>query len=446
MKNIFFPFSLFEICRISASAFIMLCFLCLASCGKSNSREETQGMPAETYQQYLAVNETYAQLQQKLNDPMQCATAQGIQEVIQLNQQLVFDYNPADMDSAALAECNKTKQAVDTVHALIEQFIQDLPDNAPVLIYAEEDALLEKEKIYPIYLEKDDKLLIDIELEQKADIRIYNAQSKKLFKSYCAKQVNETIPVPFKAIYVVHILPKTTQYVTATIGYYAHNLDRLLYRKKVETETVSCNKGDFLAYGVKGVKMQPCFEEPRKFTLRGQIKAMFAGSDRAIVSIPVPAGATDLLYQLRISTNERDVSSDGNFNRNMELKYNEIKVLGLPVYESHRGAGIISTLLGIDTPVREEDAYINMYVFNSAAEAKKFQDGKLPSTLKYDVNYSTMGTQSCNGRIPTKGKSTIYLGFMNERVRFNNYVWLEASTIAPKTEYFNYKYTIKDAQ
>ena len=120
--------------------------LCLASCGKS----KTQGMPDETYQQYLAVNEAYAQLQQKLNDPMQCATAQGLQEIIQLNQQLVFDYNPADMDSAALAECNKTKQTVDTVHALIEQFIQDLPDNAPVLMYAEEDALLEKEKIYPI--------------------------------------------------------------------------------------------------------------------------------------------------------------------------------------------------------------------------------------------------------------------------------------------------------
>ncbi|MDY2942384.1 MAG: hypothetical protein SOT07_01625 [Paludibacteraceae bacterium] len=418
--------------------------LTLSSCG--NSRKDTLGMPEETYQQYLAVNDTYNLLTEKLNNPQQCATAQGIQEIIQLNQQLVFDYNPADMDSAALAECNKTKQAVDTVHALIKQFIQDLPDNAPVLIYAEEDALLEKEKIYPIYLEKDDKLLIDIELEQKADIKIYNAQSKKLVKSYCAKQVNETIPIPFKAVYVVQIIPRVTQYATVTIGYYAHSLERLLDRKRVQTEIVSCNKGEFLAYGVKGVKMQPAFEEPRKFTLRGQLKAMFAGSDRAIVSIPVPAGATDLLYQLRISTNERDVSSDGNFNRNMELKYNEIKVLGLPVYESHRGAGIISTLLGIDTPVREEDAYINMYVFNSAAEAKKFQDGKLPSTLKYDVNYSTMGTQSCNGRIPTKGKSTIYLGFMNERVRFNNYVWLEASTIAPKTEYFNYKYTIKDAQ
>lgn len=439
-----FPLSLIR-CMLAA-VFVILGFLHLTSCGKTNSREETQGMPAETYQQYVAVNETYTQLQQKLNDPLQCATAQGIQEIIQLNQQLVFDFDPADMDSAALAECNNTKQAVDNVHALIEQFIQDLPDNAPVLIYAEEDALLEKEKIYPIYLEKDDKLLIDIELEQKADIKIYNAQSKKLLKSYCTKAVNETIPISFKAVYVVQIIPRVTQYATVTIGYYAHSLERLLDRKRVETETVSCNKGDFMAYGVKGVKMQPAFEEPRKFTLRGQLKAMFAGSDRAIVSIPVPAGATDLLYQLRISTNERDVSSDGNFNRNMELKYNEIKVLGLPVYESHRGAGIISTLLGIDTPVREEDAYINMYVFNSAAEAKKFQDGKLPSTLKYDVDYSTMGTQSCNGRIPTKGKRTIYLGFMNERMRYNNYVWLEAGSIAPQTEYFNYKFTIQDAK
>ena len=201
-----------------------------------------------------------------------------------------------------------------------------------------------------------------------------------------------------------------------------------------------------MSYSVKGVKMNPCFDEPRKFTLRGQLKAMFSGSERAIVSIPVPVGATDILYKLRISTNETDISSDGKFNDKMETKYREIKVLGLPIYESHTGAGIISTLLGIDTPVREEDAYINMYVFNSASDAKKFQDGQSPSTLRYDVDYSTMGTQSCNGRIPTKGKRTIYLGFMNERMRYNNYVWLEAGSIAPQTEYFNYKFTIQDAK
>lgn len=422
----------------------LVCTMCLASCG--NSRKDTLGMPEETYQQYVEVNETYDLLKEKLNNPLQCATTEGIRELIELNKRLCFEYDPSDMDSATLQECIKTKHAVDTVHTLIDNLINDLPNNAPALMYVEEDELLERERIYPIYLERDDKLLIDIELEQKADIKIYNAQSKKLLKSYCTKSVNETIPISFKAVYVVQIIPRVTQYATVTIGYYAHSLERLLDRKRVETETVSCNKGDFMAYGVKGAKLHPCFEEPRKFTLRGQLKAMFSGSERAIVSIPVPAGATDILYKLRISTNETDISSDGKFNDKMETKYREIKVLGLPIYESHTGAGIISTLLGIDTPVREEDAYINMYVFNSASDAKKFQDGQSPSTLRYDVDYSTMGTQSCNGRIPTKGKRTIYLGFMNERMRYNNYVWLEAGSIAPQTEYFNYKFTIQDAK
>lgn len=446
MKNILCSLTnpIFGICRTATLLLTFFSLLTLSSC--DNSRKETLGMPEETYQQYLAVNDTYNLLTEKLNNPQQCATAQGIQEIITLNQQLVFNFNPADMDSAAMAECTKTKTAVDTVHALIEQFIQDLPDNAPVLLFVEEDSFLEKSKIYPIYLEGGDKLLIDIELEQKADIKIYNTQSKKLIKSYSARKVEDTIPISFKSIYLVEVNPKSPQYASLVVGYYARDLDRLLDRKLVDAKTVECRKEDFMAYGVKGVKLHPCFEEPRKFTLRGQLKAMFSGSDRAIVSIPVPAGATDILYKLRISTNETDISSDGKFNDKMETKYREIKVLGLPIYESHTGAGIISTLLGIDTPVREEDAYINMYVFNSAADAKKFQDGQSPSILKYDVDYSTMGTQSCNGRIPTKGKRTIYLGFMNERMRYNNYVWLEAGSIAPQTEYFNYKFTIQDAK
>lgn len=446
MKNILRSLShpIIGMFRIATLSISLACVLCLTSCGKNTSQEEVCGMPEETYQQYLEVYETYEQLKEKLSNPMQCATQEGIRELIELDKRLVFDFNPTEMDSASVEECIRTKEIVDTLHARMLAFFSELPNTTPVLMYVEEDAFLENVKIYPIYLESGDKLLIDIELEQIADVKIYNAQSKKLIKSYSAKKVEDQIPISFKSIYLVEVNPKSSQYASVTVGYYAHNLDRLLDRKLVNTETVNCRKGDFMAYNVKGVKIQPCFEEPRKFTLRGQLKAMFSGSERAIVAIPVPAGATDILYNLRISTNETDISSDGTFNDKMETKYREIKVLGLPIYESHTGAGIISTLLGINTPVREEDAYINMYVFNNAAEAKKFQDGKLPSTLKYDIDYSTMGTQSCNGRIPTNGKRTIYLGFMNERVRYNNYVWLEASTIVPNIEYFNYKYTIKN--
>lgn len=84
-----------------------------------------------------------------------------------------------------------------------------------------------------------------------------------------------------------------------------------------------------------------------------------------------------------------------------------------------------------------------MYVFYNAAQAKKFQDGTAPSTLSYNVDYSTMGTQSCNGRIPSKGYKTIYLGFLNERMRYNNYVWLEALSAVPHTEYFKPVFTVR---
>ena len=80
--------------------------------------------------------------------------------------------------------------------------------------------------------------------------------------------------------------------------------------------------------------MTPILDEPRKFTLRGQLKAAFSGSYRGLVAIEVPAGATDILYRMRISTNEADRGSDGEFDRNMNASYRKIKALGLPIYES----------------------------------------------------------------------------------------------------------------
>ena len=55
----------------------------------------------------------------------------------------------------------------------------------------------------------------------------------------------------------------------------------------------------------------------------------------------------------------------------------------------------------------------------------------------------TVKTESCNGRIPTRGAKTIYLGFENERVRFNNYVWLEVVGVVPTTDYFKESYSLE---
>ena len=117
-------------------------------------------------------------------------------------------------------------------------------------------------------------------------------------------------------------------------------------------------------------------------------------------------------------------------------------MLGLPVYESARSVGIIKTILGDYTPLREEDAYINMFVFRSSSQAKKFQDDKPTAQLSYDINYSIMGMQSSTGRISVKGLKNIYLGFENERTRYNNYVWIELLAVQPNTEYYKTEYFI----
>ena len=63
---------------------------------------------------------------------------------------------------------------------------------------------------------------------------------------------------------------------------------------------------------------------------------------------------------MRIATSEQDRSSDGNFYRNLSLKSNQVKFLGLPLYKRNQGTGLFRMLLDDNRPLREEDAYCNM--------------------------------------------------------------------------------------
>lgn len=427
----------------------LLCAVALTGCGGSADKT-TQGMDSQTAEQYAAVSQAAQQTQQLLNDVrIDCRhgrtlSAKQITSLCALNEQLTFEYDPTTQDSASNAQCEALRQQIDDLHNSVNELVATQTPNVFVSVHHKPQELLEATQNYPIYLERGDKLIYRIETEKPADVRIYNADSHQLLKSYTGKTlVRDSVNISFSAIYLVQVTPKTRQYTNIKIGYKTQDVSRLAGTKSMRVDSVEAQKGDFMAAPVRGIKMTNLFDEPRKFTLRGQLKAAFSGSYRAIVALQVPAGATDVLYSLRISTNEGNKSSDGDFYDNMETSYRRIKVLGLPIYESHRGSGLIATLLGENVPPREEDAYIDMYVFYSAAQAKKFQDGTAPSTLSYNVDYSTMGTQSCNGRIPSKGYKTIYLGFLNERMRYNNYVWLEALSAVPHTEYFKPVFTVR---
>lgn len=439
--------------------FIMaLCAMALMSCGskKSDSSNDQSSVQDEA----LVGGESFKSecrktlqqvnvLQRKLDDPQQYATQQGVEELQRLGEELSFNYNAAELDSADLVMARAVDSLIREVRPSIAWAIRQNVCNVPHALILKPEELLSESQEYPFYLERGDKLLLQIETEKPADIRVYNTNSHQLLKSYAGKKlVKDSVSIQFAAVYLVEINPKGRQYASINISFKPNSVNRAFETKTIETREVEGNKGDFRVKAIPGIKMQNLFEEPRKFTLRSQLKATFSSTpnaDRAIVAIQVPAGAKDVMYSLRISTNEGKRSSDGHFSDNLAKSYKKVKFLGIPLYErtSSHGSSLFELLLGENQPPREEAAYINMYVFYNAAQAKKFQDGADPTKLQYSIDYSMMGTQSCNGRIPTKGNRTIYMGYQNERVRFNNYVWLEAVSAVPNMEYLKTEYIVK---
>ena len=369
-----------------------------------------------------------------------------VQQVIRVladARNLEYDFDSTGMNKAAVAKCKALQNRVVEVQekAIVKAETYILASK--VSVCQVEDFLVEKMTEYPVYLEKGDVLYYDVTLQNVAPVKLYNVDSRSVVKNYNKSSVKDSMVVQFPGIYLLEINPKDAMYVSVDMSYHTENMDRIYHPKSVRSETVSCSKNDFRAYPVKGIKMQNLFDEPRKFTLRSQIKAAFSGSAIALVPVTVPAGTTDILYSMRIATSEQDRSSDGEFHKNMSIKYNQIKFLGLPLYERNQGSGLLQILLDDNRPIREEDAYCNMYLFRSQSEAKKFQDGTAAaSSLKYDLDCSAVGTQSCNGRIPVNGASKLYLGFENVRMRYANYLWVEAVAVVPITEYYRTTYTI----
>lgn len=312
----------------------------------------------------------------------------------------------------------------------------------------ESDHLLSETEINPIYLRRGEKLFIDFETQGNVTVRVYNADNHSVLKTYAAKKsVHDSIKVANTAVYVVELKPVGEPYVELSLSKSVASIEHFNETDpEITSEKTECTAKDFGAQKLQGIKLKSVFDEPRKVTLRSQGKSFFSGGNtRSVVAMQVPAGSTDVAYSLRISTSQSDQNNDGQFCKKMDEKYKEIKLLGLPLYESNSSSSnIFRELLNACEPYREEEAYCNLFIFTSAAEAKKFSDGKPISELKYSVDLSKKGTQSCNDRIPAQGLKTIYFGFENTRIRYSVYLWLESLATVPTTEYYRAKYVVKE--
>ena len=363
-------------------------------------------------------------------------------------RKLQYHYNDASMNTATREHCKALAERIIALKEHAKMLSANVGGNGskanaiPELSSAKAQLISSCER-YPLYLEAGDMLFYTIESDENIAVNIYNADKQTRMKHYATTNVNDSLRIDYSAIYLIEVVPHGNTYVRSNIGF--RNADNTsAHRPKVVTEQVACKKGDFGATAVESIKLVNIFDDARMFTLRGQIKATFSGTARSIVAIPVPSGATNILYSMRISTSEQAQSSDGEFYENLGHSYRRIDVLKLPVYESRRRSGLIDMILDDNRPIRDEDAYCNLYVLRDQSEAKRFQDSSVAmSNLNYDVIYSALGTQSCNGSIPTNGSKTIYLGFENERMRYANYLWVEAVGVVPTTEYYATKYSIQ---
>ena len=409
----------------------------LASCTITTSRPMTE----KEVRKFNEVKQLAMEVECLL-DGITTLEAYEAEELLYQSSQLKYTFSQ-DIDSVEQISCRQLQERVEALQQKIYQtVIKHLP-NMHVNVASNADCLLKGKTTYPIYIQRGEKLRVNISSKQAMTVKVYNYDAKSCIKTQSGiTKFSYSADIEHTAIYLVEINPSSSsQYASLRIDYTPKSIERLTLTKVNERE-VEAQPGDFRVRTVKGIKMKNIFEEPRKFTLRGQLKAMFSGAYRGVVGVEIPAGTTDILYSMRISTNEADRSSDGKFEKEADASYRKIKMLGLPVYESTRSVGIIKTIIGDYTPLREEDAYINMFVFRSSSQAKKFQDDKPTAQLSYDINYSIMGMQSSTGRIPVKGLKNIYLGFENERTRYNNYVWIELLAVQPNTEYYKTEYYI----
>ena len=425
--------------RILTKSILFAIIVITSSCGSKIAKQ--------TLEEY---NNTFAQVQEleQLLASSDLSTFSGneIRQLHDLGKDLYYSYNPMDLKPEQVVACKDLQERVKTLKEEIITKTNEQIGEMAIYPYKESDCLFETSETFPVYLLKGETLKVNVSASKSVTVKISNANSRTVLKTFANKTaIQEVMPIKNTAIYLVEIIPNRTQYLDYEIYYKPTTMERLCNATSIETEQIECQKGEFGAKAVPGIDMRKCFEEPRKFTLRGQLKAAFSGSAKALVAVQVPTGATDILYSMRIATSEQDRSSDGEFHDNLTRSYTNIKFMGLPLYEKSSSNGLLNTILDDNRPLRDEDAYCNMYVFRNKTQAKQFQDGSQPvSKLSYDVDYSTLGTQSCNGRIPVKGLKTIYLAFENERMRYTNYLWVEVEAVVPNTVYYRTKYSLNN--
>lgn len=374
----------------------------------------------------------------------------GMYHVKEQIRSLRYDFDEKNMGEAARRKCSELKERIARLKEGPDDVFRNLGEDVVPASTGRGRTLLSCRGMslagvwrFPCSLNAGDKLALSLNCQGAVNVRFYDVNRQTCLRQWTVNSPRtDSLAITSRGIYLVELLPAAGETVAdVTLAYKGTDAAP---RPRVREKKVACRPGDFLAEMVDSVAVVPVFGEPRRVGLRGNLKSLVSGKSCALVSVPVPKGCDALLYSLRVSTNEQTQPADGKFANRLSMASQQVKLFGVNVYEHAVSSDALSRLLFNTRPAREEDAFCNLYVFADARQAKKFQDETSSSgSYRYDVEQSQMGTQSCNGQLKPKGSPTLYLGFENERMRYDTYIWLEVAALKHTTHYVRPVYTAR---
>ena len=415
--------------RLSTILGLAIAMLTLVSCGSAIERKKSKLL-----EQHALATEVLANFESEKNYDSAILSYNTINSI---GEGVVSGKKEGEY-AALDNEVNRIKKQ------LLKQLESGIYDVANLLSRAD-DCLIEKGKTnFAVKLQKGDVVKYSYECNKPINLNIYNADRRACIKQHTAQStICDTLRIPNTAIYIFEVNnPNEVQYISYNATRHCKTIDSFLKGAATTIEVVPATKGDFMSFSKNEYKVTNLFQEPRKITLRGSWKAAWSGHKRTIIALNIPQNSVNVAYQLRIDTSEGTSYKDGKFFSNVKSSTTKVEIFGITVREkttSH--TSILRELLSkMEPPRRVEEAYCSMYVFYNEKDAQKFAEDTSRDVKNYDVNYSIIGTQSCNGNIPVSGRKNVYLCFENDQFSGSIYLWLEAVATTTETNYYKYIY------
>lgn len=434
----------------------LVLILLLVGCG--NGKTESSSRTGMSEMEQLKYDNTLKKLDAIYNKASELASSSSESELLYIREEirtLKYDFNSENMDEETQKKCEALKARIAELKknpdAVFQSSGNAVDDNRPgkdsrgKSLLSRKRMRLTNDMRFPYYFNAGDKVHVSFDSQGEMQVAFYDINRHRCTKQWSINgTTTDSVSIRSKGIYMMELTPKGTDVMTdVTLSYTGTDNT---YRPRIKEKMAECKAGDFLAKAVDSIIVSKVFPEPKRVGLRGNLKSMFSGKSRALISFSVPAECDKLLYSLRISTNENTISSDGKFADQLSMASKRVKLFGTNVYETQfiLNSSIVDRLLFNARPPREEDAFCNMYVFTNASQAKKFQDETSSTgSYAYDVEQSQMGTQSCNGVLKHKGVKTIYIGFENERMRYDNYIWFDLAALSHVKKYIRPTYELR---